>query len=64
MKLQVNDLPGATSTKATFGATRAAWKSIEWGIGALFVSVTRTTVWPWRTWITGPGTCFPKLHAM
>src|SRR4029453_9735516 len=53
LKLKVNDLPGAMSTNAGFGATRAAWKSTECGIGALFVNVTRT-VWPCRAWITGP----------
>src|SRR5262245_54392904 len=41
-KLNLNDSPGAISRKATFGAMRAAWKSIEWGIGALFVIVTLT----------------------
>ena len=55
LKLNVNDLPGAMSVKASFGATWAAWKSTECAIGALFVSVT-FTVWPCRTWITGPGT--------
>jgi hypothetical protein len=27
LKLKVNDRPGSTSRNATFGATRAAWKS-------------------------------------
>ena len=33
----VNESPGATSLKATFGAMRAAWKSIECGIAPPFV---------------------------
>jgi hypothetical protein len=55
-------LARSTSRKATFGAIRAAWKSTECGIGALFVSVTRT-VWPTRAWITGPGAVPPNVHA-
>ena len=53
-KRNVNDSPGATSLKATLGAMRAAWKSIECGIEPPFVSVI-STVWPWRTWTIGPG---------
>src|SRR5262249_60550363 len=63
LKLKVNDLPGSTSLKATFGAIRAAWKSTECAIGALFVSVTRT-VWPTRAWITGPGALPSKVQAL
>ena len=44
-KLNVFDLPGMTSLKATFGAIRAAWKSTDCGIGVSFTSVT-TTFWP------------------
>src|SRR5262249_1015504 len=62
-KLNVNDLPGATSLKATLGAIRAAWKSIECGIAPPFVSVI-FTVWPWRTWITGPGAPPEKAQAL
>src|SRR5262245_27176491 len=62
LKLNVKDWPGATSANATLGAIRAAWKSTEWAIGALFTSVT-LTVWPWRTWITGPGAPFPNVQA-
>ena len=54
--------PGSTSEKATFGAILAAWKSTECGIGELLCSVT-FTVWPWRTWITGPGAVFPNVQA-
>src|SRR3954451_7659749 len=39
LKLNVNDLPGMTSTNALFGAIPAAWTAIEWGVGAAFVSV-------------------------
>jgi len=53
-KEKENDLPGITLANALSGAIRAAWKSIECGIAPPFVSVT-FTVWPWRTWITGPG---------
>src|SRR5215471_15427357 len=63
LKLNVNDLPGSTSRKATFGAIRAAWKSTECAIGALFVSVTRT-VWPRRAWMTGPGAAPPNVQAL
>ena len=45
LKRNVNDSPGATSRNATFGAIRAAWKSIECGIEPPFVSVI-STVWP------------------
>ena len=61
--MKVNDLPGSTSLKATFGAIRAAWKSIECGIAPSFVSVIRT-VWLSRTWITGPGAPFPHAQAL
>ena len=44
--------------KAMFGAIRAAWKSIECGIAPPFVSVI-STVWPSRTWTTGPGAPWP-----
>ena len=54
LKRNVNDSPGATSLNATFGAIRAAWKSIECGIWPPFTSVN-STVCPWRTWMTGPG---------
>src|SRR5688500_10362702 len=47
VKRKVNDSPGATSRKATFGAIRAAWKSIECGIAPPFFSVI-STVWPSR----------------
>ncbi len=50
----VNDPPEGTSMNALSGAIRAAWKSIEWGMAPLFVSVI-STVCPWRTWMTGPG---------
>ena len=53
-KLKVFDLPGCTSTKATFGAIRAAWKSTECGIGELFVSVTLTSL-ALATWIDRAG---------
>ena len=46
--------------KSLLGATRAAWKSTEWGIAPPLVSVTCTSC-PWRTWITGPGA--PPAHA-
>ena len=59
LKRKVNESPGATSLKATFGAIRAAWKSIEWGIAPPFVSVI-STVWPSRTWTTGPGAPCPS----
>ena len=52
------DLPGSTSRKATFGAMRAAWKSIECGIVPPFVSVILTS-WPWRTCRIGPGAPWP-----
>ena len=54
--------PGRTSENATFGATCAAWKSTECGIGEALCSVTRT-VCPWRTWITGPGAVPPNVQA-
>ena len=59
LKRKLNDSPGATSLKATFGAMRAAWKSIECGIAPPFVSVI-STVWPSRTWTTGPGAPWPS----
>src|SRR4051794_26285440 len=62
-KLKVNDLPGMTSMNALFGAIRAAWKSIECGIAPPFVSVI-FTVWPWRTWTTGPGAPPENAHAL
>jgi hypothetical protein len=55
----VNDSPGATSLKATFGAIRAAWKSIECGMAPPFTSVI-STVWPSRTCTTGPGAPWPS----
>ena len=58
-KRKVNDSPGAKSRKARFGAIRAAWKSIECGIGAPFISVI-STVWPSRTWTIGPGAPWPS----
>jgi hypothetical protein len=58
LKRKVNDLPGITSLKAMFGAIRAAWKSIEWGMAPPFVSVI-STVWPSRTWMFGPGAPWP-----
>ena len=54
LKRNVNDLPGMTSMNALFGAIRAAWKSIEWGIAPSFVSVI-STVCPCRACTTGPG---------
>ena len=63
LKRKVNDSPGATSLKATFGAIRAAWKSIECGIAPPFVSVI-STVWPWRTWTIGPGAPWPSNAQM
>ncbi len=42
LKRNVNESPGATSLKAMFGAIRAAWKSIECGMAAPFVSVIST----------------------
>src|SRR5688500_6456491 len=42
------------SLKATLGAIRAAWKSIECGIEPPFFSVN-STVWPSRTWTIGSG---------
>ena len=62
-KLNENDCPGLTSLNATFGAMRAAWKSIEWGIAPSFVRVI-FTVWPCRTWITGPGAPPAKPQAL
>ena len=41
------------------GAMRAAWKSIECGIAPPFFSVI-STVWPSRTWTTGPGAPCPS----
>src|SRR5262245_47570162 len=61
-KEKVLFFPGMTSENATFGAISAAWKSTECGIGEALWSVTRT-VWPTRTWITGPGAVFPKAQA-
>ena len=58
----VIDSPGATSRNATFGAMRAAWKSIECGRLPPFVSVILTFC-PWRTWIAGPGTLPPNVQA-
>ena len=55
----MNDSPGATSRNATFGAIRAAWKSIECGIAPPFVSVI-STIWPSRTWTIGPGAPWPS----
>ena len=64
LKRNVNDSPGAESLNATFGATRAAWKSIECGIEPPFVSVI-STVWPSRTCTTGPGAPWPsKAHVL
>ena len=64
MKRNLIDSPGATSLKATFGAMRAAWKSIECGIAPPFVSVI-STVWPSRTCTTGPGAPWPsKAHVL
>jgi len=62
LKRNVNDLPGITSTKARFGAILAAWKSIEWGMTPLFVSVI-STVCPCRACTTGPGAPPSKPHA-
>ena len=59
LKRNVNDSPGATSRNATFGAMRAAWKSIECGIAPPFVSVI-STIWPSRTWTIGPGAPWPS----
>ena len=59
LKRNVNDSPGVTSLNATFGAIRAAWKSIECGIVPPFVSVI-STVWPSRTCTTGPGAPWPS----
>ena len=42
---------------------RAAWKSIEWGMAPLFVSVI-STVCPCRAWTTGPGAPPSKPHAL
>jgi hypothetical protein len=49
------------SRKATFGAIRAAWKSIECIIGDVLRIVTFTS-WPSRTWMTGPGAVLPNVH--
>ena len=62
-KLNENDWPGLTSLNAMFGAIRAAWKSIECGIAPPLVSVI-FTVWPCRTWITGPGAPPEKAQAL
>ena len=59
LKRNVNDSPGSTSLNATFGAMRAAWKSIECGIAPPFVRVI-STVWPSRTCTTGPGAPWPS----
>jgi hypothetical protein len=59
VKRKVKESPGATSLKATFGAIRAAWKSIECGMAPPFVSVI-STVCPSRTWTTGPGAPWPS----
>jgi hypothetical protein len=59
VNLKLKESPGWTSRKATFGAIRAAWKSIECGIEPPFVSVI-STVWPSRTWTTGPGAPGPS----
>src|SRR6185312_11677646 len=40
----------------------AEWKSSECGMVPRLVYVT-LTVWPWRTWNTGPGTSLPNVHA-
>src|SRR5215813_15657153 len=61
-KSNENDSPGLTSLNARFGAIRAAWKSIECGIAPPLVRVI-FTVWPWRTWITGPGAPPEKAQA-
>src|SRR6478736_8729927 len=61
-KEKVLFFPGSTSENATFGAISAAWKSTECGIGDALCSVTRT-VWPTRTWITGPGAVVPNAQA-
>jgi hypothetical protein len=54
VKRKLNDSPGMTSLNALFGAMRAAWKSIECGMAPPFFNVI-STVWPWRTWMIGPG---------
>jgi hypothetical protein len=59
LKRNVNESPGSTSRNATLGAMRAAWKSIECGIEPPFFSVI-STVWPSRTWMTGPGAPWPS----
>ena len=59
VKRNLIESPGATSLNATFGAMRAAWKSIECGIAPPFVSVI-STVWPSRTCTTGPGAPWPS----
>lgn len=61
-KPKVFEAPGPMSEKSTFGATCAAWKSTECAIVPRFVSVT-TTFCPSRTWMTGPGTVPPNVHA-
>ena len=53
--------PGLMSLKARFGAMRAAWKSMECGIAPLFV-ISTCTLWPCRTWITGPGAPPANVH--
>ena len=48
---------------ASFGAMRAAWKSIECGMAPPFVSVI-SIVCPWRAWTTGPGAPPSKPQAL
>src|SRR4051794_24430773 len=56
-----SDSPGCSVRISTFGATSEAWKSIEWPILPLFVSVTLNTspTWPRRM---GPGTWPLNVH--
>jgi len=62
VKRKVTDSPFPTDRNANFGSICAAWKSIEWGIIASFVSVN-STVSPTRVCTIGPGTSPSKVHA-
>src|SRR5512144_1896584 len=58
----VRESLGLTFTYARLGATSAAWKSIECGIGALLTRV-KSTVSPTVTRSAGPGMSPPKVQA-
>jgi hypothetical protein len=52
---------GLSILYATFAGIRAAWKSIECGMGERFTTLIRTRS-PSRTRNVGPGTVPPKVH--